>query len=427
MRTTSIFLIDKETGKDTDGRLRFRIKWSNNTVAFNVGYRVEFDKWSKDTQRCKNNTTHGKKRVAAAVINREINRFEKTAEDIINSHTLSNTSPSREEFIAAFNKAIGKTSEDNEKSKDLFNYFDDFVKETSQINNWTPHTHRRFNIVKKHLLKFNPDLRFSDLTQTGLAEYITFLTTTENLTNSTATKQLKQLKRFLRWALANNYTSNNEYAGYKPKLKISDKKIIFLTWEELMTIYHFDIPKNKEYLMRVRDVFCFCCFTSLRYSDVANLRRANIFYPNYISITTIKTSDSLRIDLNDYSREIIKRYETEHFPNNLAFPIISNQKMNVYLKELGKLCGINEDINTTYYQGNQRIDEINPKYKLIGTHCARRTFICNALSLGIPAHIVMKWTGHSDYKAMKPYIDVADNVKSEAMSLFNKKVPDIKK
>lgn len=52
------FLIDKDKGKK-DGRLRYRISWSGNIVNFNVGYRVEYDKWSKDTQRCKNNTTHG--------------------------------------------------------------------------------------------------------------------------------------------------------------------------------------------------------------------------------------------------------------------------------------------------------------------------------------------------------------------------------
>ena len=49
----------------------------------------------------------------------------------------------------------------------------------------------------------------------------------------------------------------------------------------------------------------------------------------------------------------------------------------------------------------------------------RRTFICNALALGIPAQVVMKWTGHSDYKAMKPYIDIADDIKANAMNKFN--------
>lgn len=93
--------------------------------------------------------------------------------------------------------------------------------------------------------------------------------------------------------------------------------------------------------------------------------------------------------------------------------------MNDYLKELAELAGINEPIRETYYKGNERIDEVTPKYALLGTHAGRRTFICNALALGIPAQVVMKWTGHSDYKAMKPYIDIADETKVNAMSKFN--------
>ena len=80
------------------------------------------------------------------------------------------------------------------------------------------------------------------------------------------------------------------------------------------------------------------------------------------------------------------------------------------------------EVNTftgTYYKGNERIDEVTPKYALLSTHAGRRTFICNALALGIPAQVVMKWTGHSDYKAMKPYIDIADDIKANAMNKFN--------
>ena len=65
------------------------------------------------------------------------------------------------------------------------------------------------------------------------------------------------------------------------------------------------------------------------------------------------------------------------------------------------------------------IDEIHPKHELVGIHTGRRTFVVNALSLGIPPNIVMKWTGHSDYKAMKPYIDIVDSIKASEMSKMN--------
>ncbi len=93
--------------------------------------------------------------------------------------------------------------------------------------------------------------------------------------------------------------------------------------------------------------------------------------------------------------------------------------MNRDIKELCKLADINDEIRITTYKGNVRTDVIRPKWELVGTHTGRRTFIVNALSLGITPNIVMKWTGHSDYKSMKPYIDIVDSIKAESMTKFN--------
>lgn len=103
----------------------------------------------------------------------------------------------------------------------------------------------------------------------------------------------------------------------------------------------------------------------------------------------------------------------------LALPVISNQKMNHYLKDLGELCGFTTPITIVCYRAGQRVEETYPKYSLIGTHASRRTFICFALSNGVPPQVVMKWTGHSDYKAMRPYIDIAEKAKADAMKLID--------
>ena len=94
--------------------------------------------------------------------------------------------------------------------------------------------------------------------------------------------------------------------------------------------------------------------------------------------------------------------------------------MNDYIKELGEICEINTMETIIYYQGNNRVEYTIPKYELLTTHTGRRTFICNAIMLGISPNIVMKWTGHADYNAMRPYIEIADQAKKEAMNLFNK-------
>ena len=331
--------------------------------------------------------------------------------------------PTQEQIRVRFNlKRQGLNFEDMEDSKEaqksLIDVFDEFVKESGTQNDWTDSTYEKFAAAKNHLKEFDSALTFESLTESGLIAYVNYLRDKRNMRNSTIGKQLGFLKWFLRWSKKKGYNNNITFETFKPKLKTTQKKVIFLTWAELTQLKEYNIPETKKYLDRVRDVFLFQCFSGLRYSDVFNLRRSDV-KENHIEVTTVKTADSLIIELNDHSKAILNKYKAIHFEHDKVLPVITNQKMNDYLKELAELAGIDEPIRETYYKGNERIDEITPKYALLGTHAGRRTFICNALSLGIPAQVVMKWTGHSDYKAMKPYIDIADDIKANAMSKFN--------
>lgn len=297
--------------------------------------------------------------------------------------------------------------------------FEAFLDERGQTNSWTSSTYGKLESFRSILASFCPkDIHFSYFDTAGLNAYIHFLSATKNMRNSTIVNHLSLLKWFLRWSLSKGYHHNRDFEWFKPKLRKTKRKVVFLTWEELNRLKQCEIPKNKHYLERVRDVFLFCCFTGLRYSDVYNLKRSDV-KDKRIEITTIKTAVNLNIELNDHSRAILNKYKHADLGNDKALPVISNQKMNLYIKELGQIARINEPVRLTYYRGNRRFDEICPKYEALGTHTGRRTFICNALSLGIPPQIIMKWTGHSDYAAMRPYIDISDEVKSKAMRRFN--------
>lgn len=398
--------------------LRMRIRWGKNIVTLGVGHQWDPGKWNKEAQRCIKSATNNKK-ISASRINSRIQEMHDKAEKVFKEFEVKEVIPTKEQFREAFNIAIGKEIS-SFRASSFFEYFDEFTEERGRQNNWTNATHEKFSAVKGHLKLFNENLRFEMLDDRGLSSYIDFLRTEEKLRNSTIGKQLGFLKWFLRWASQKGYNKERAYESFKPKLKTAKKQIVYLQWDELMAVYNKEIPIGKKYLERVRDVFCFCCFTSLRYSDVANLKKHNIL-PDHIEITTVKTFDNLRIDLNDYSKAILLKYKDYEDKNHLALPVISNQRMNEYLKELGALCKLERPIVDTYYIGNERIDEVKPLHKVIGTHAGRRTFISNALILGIPAEVVMKWTGHSDYKAMKPYIEIADQAKKENMSLFNKR------
>lgn len=401
--------------------IRMRVVYNGQRVEFTTGHRIDVAKWDSDKQKVKNGCSN-KLKQSASEINTDLLKYHTDIQNIFKEFEVANQIPTTAELKELFNSRQ-KVDDKNEISEipeiGFFDYFDEFVKECGKQNTWTESTYEKFAAVKNHLKGFNTLVDYTAFSEIGLNDYVSYLRDKKEMRNSTIGKQLGFLKWFLRWSLKKGYNNNNAFETFKPKLKNTPKKVIFLTWDELNQLRDFNIPESKQYLERVRDVFLFTCFTGLRYSDVANLRKMDI-KADHIEITTIKTADSLIIDLNKHSKAILEKYKDVAFENYKALPVISNQRMNDYLKELAELAGIDEPIRETYYKGNERIDIVTPKYALLGTHAGRRTFICNALSLGIPANVVMKWTGHSDYKAMKPYIDVADDIKANAMSKFDK-------
>ena len=402
--------------------IRMRVNFASKRIEFTTGYRIDATKWDADKQRVKNGCSN-KLKQSASEINASLLEYYTEIQSIFKRFEVEDVMPTPEQIKEAFNALHKPVSEEHKPKKealpcDFFQVFDDFVEDCGRQNNWTDSTFEKFAAVKNHLTNFREGLTFEFFDERGLNDYVGYLRDVKEMRNTTIGKQLSFLKWFLRWAFKKGVHQNNAYDSYKPKLKSTQKKIIFLTWDELNRLREFKIPSNKQALERVRDVFLFQCFTGLRYSDVFNLRRSDI-KDDHIEVTTVKTSDSLIIELNNHSKAILDKYKDVAFENDKVLPMITNQKMNDYLKELAEMAGIDEPVRQTYYRGNERIDEVTPKYALLGTHAGRRTFICNALALGIPPQVVMKWTGHSDYKAMKPYIDIADDIKANAMSKFN--------
>lgn len=400
--------------------IRMRVNYSGHRIDFTMPYRIDATKWDAATQRVKNGCTN-KLKVSASEINAELTRSYTLIQDIFKEFELQDLMPTTEQLKYAYttrSKADAPETEEYIRQKTFWEIYDEFTMGSGKQNDWTKSTYDKFALLKKHLLDYNPNISFDDFTENGLNDYLDHLCHQRGLQNSTILKQFCFLKWFLRWSKKKGYHQNDAFETYKPKLKNPEKAIIFLTRKEQEQLRDCKIPASKQYLERVRDVFSFCCFTGLRYSDVYNLRRCDV-KDDHIDITTIKTIDHLKIELNKHSRSILAKYKDVPFKDEKVLPVISNRRMNGYLKELCELAGIDSPVHITYYRGQQRIDETLPKYELIGTHAARRTFICNAILLGIPVNVIMKWTGHSDYTAMKPYIDVADETKVSAMSKFD--------
>lgn len=410
----TIYFAPSDSVRDGEAGIRMRIGTPSFSVFINTGYRIMQSAWNKEAQRVKRNTFHGKYKIPASVINEHLQRWESTAVSIL----APAIDMERDVFREQFEIAVGKRVTKKVKDKTLFQYHAEFMIDQGTECSWSYATAQKHRAAVAHLKAFSDNkLTFEDLDESGFVKFSAWLISDAKLRNTTAKKVIANVKWFLRWAYKKGYCKQDKFNRYHSKLKVAKKHIVFLTWDELMQFYNFDFSTNRK-LEVVRDVFCFCCFTGLRYSDVANLRRSNIVGDRLV-LTTIKTTDTLSIELNKYSKALIAKYAD--YDGETAFPVMSNQKMNDYLKDAAEIAKLEEPVTDVYMKGGSRFEETHKKHEVISTHAGRRTFICNALTLGIPPEIVMQWTGHSDYKAMKPYIDVADSEKRNAMNKFNEK------
>ena len=426
-RQITAFLLDKVAGTN-EARIRCRVKWDGcrQSATVCVGYRVNVERWDMSAQRCAARSFHGRSRTPASEINTELDRI---AEAVSLHFARMEGEPVADE-VRAFMRGLirPEKKETGDLKNNVAHAFNRFMIERGERNRWTEATRKKMNNVKRHLLEWRPDLKWTDFTEDGLFSYVAHLRAHSNMDNrtdvvglsdATVEKQVALLKWFLSWADQKGLLRCRDYATFRPRLQKAEKPVIFLEWDELMTLYGLDLSDRPD-LVATRDIFCFCAFTSLRYSDVRALRWADVD-DTCIRVTTQKTADALTIELNDYSSELLGRYVDEAFPEDRVFPVPANQTMNGRLKELGRLCGFDRLVRVTDFRNGKRQDRLDPKWKLLGTHAARRTFICNALTMGIAPNVVMRWTGHADYNSMKPYIAIADSAKAEAMSKFNRK------
>lgn len=408
--------------------IRVRVSWGGSRLNVRLGMAVEPSKWDAAKGRMKSGavTSGG---IAGTMLNAKLGEVETAIAKVFQLAQVQGRSPSVEEVRQSIYAVVGKTGsgastgEPMPQGGTIFPVLAEFVAYQAKQKEWTKASFEKFHALGEHLRRYSENLSLSDFNEYGIQGFVDSLHR-EGLRNTTIYKTMYNLRMFLRWCNKRGLLNSADFETYRPRLRGGDgsaKEVIYLEWEELMRLYEYQFTGNHRGLASVRDVFCFQCFTGLRYSDVAKLKKEDVnLSAGYFTTVTKKTVDSLKIELNKYSRAILERYANEPIKRGLALPVISNVKMNVYLKEVGKMVGIDAPQRVVYFKGATRYEEIHPKWELLTTHCGRRTFVVNALMLGIPAEVIMSWTGHKDYKAMRPYIKIVDTLKASEMEKFNK-------
>ena len=405
-----------------NGQVMIRVRWNSkkNEVGFSVGYTIDPLKWDGDKQLVKSNTTHkiGGKIVYAREINNAIRSFLVCIEEVFAKYDLHSKTPTTTDLKELVNEKLGRIKQETvneDKVKTLKDIFSEFLLLRPQEGNWGDKIHEKYDQMWTQLSSCDPNITLETLDQLKVQELVGWYIKNDYC-NRTIQKQIRILKSFLRWVSWHGYTINSGVLEFKLRLKVIPRTVTFLKYKELMHFFHYEFPKEKEYLSKARDMFCFMAFTSLRYSDLAALKPVNLV-DGCLDFCTEKTDDKLHIALNEHAQQIIEKYSW--YKGDTIFPVPSNQKLNDYLKEAAKLAGLDREISQVYFKGNTRHEDTYKFWEQISCHDARRTFVCCSLALGIPASVVMSCTGHSDYATMKPYIEVADETQKIQIEKWN--------
>ena len=353
-------------------------------------------------------------------VNSDISIVKSTIANIEKRFELDKTSYSAESVMEVYKQSkVGKTHKTEHKHY-VYDFVEQYINDHSATR--TPGTIQTYKAVKNDLKAFQDKakerIKFEAVDYSFFQRFQNFLISSDNLNNSTIAKKLSILKTILGYARKSGIHVNDRYRDFV--IKRSKIEVIALTQDEFDKLLNKDFSENKK-LDRVRDVFCFSCATGLRMSDMAQLKREHIKH-DVIKIVVKKTKTELTIPLNKISATILDKYKDQQTP----LPIISNQKLNDYIKDAAEMAEINEPIEVVRFKGAKRETNVSPKYKLVHVHTGRKTFVTLSLEKGMSAEQVMAITGHSDYKSFKKYVDITKKLSKVVMVKAWGDVPRLK-
>jgi integrase len=424
-RVSFVLCKDKNGTEDENLQIKASVTFNGQRVLYYTGYRVDRTNWEdeklksgKRYQQVKKNTFN-RQGVDSRTINSKLNRIVTACDNLFKRFEGEDKSFISVEDVRKGLRAELKDEKPHRKVP-IEEYYKEFVKVEGSTRRWRKSTFVKHATILRHLNEFRQGLCFEDVNEDVLNQFIDFLLFKKQLTNSYVAKLYDNLKWFFNWATEREYNKRLDYKRHHPKFPGSEDSnkcnVFALTQEELLRLYNMQIEQPS--IAQVRDVFCFCCATSLRYSDVKALKWEDIV-GDTLDLTTQKTNDHLIIPLTEMAKEIIKKYESNRGYTDYVLPVISNQKYNEYLKKLGKMANFNDTIIKTTYRGNERYETKCKKWELLTSHVARRTFVTIGLSIGIPSEIIRKITGHKTHKMLTRYEKLNASSIKENLKLFD--------
>jgi site-specific recombinase XerD len=344
---------------------------------------------------------------------KSLNRYLKTLEqEVYDAHH----SVMKDKTTATSSILKAKLQGTEQRARMLVPIFQDHNNKVETLvgQEFAPGTLERYKTSLKHTIEFLQwkysvsDIDIKDIDHSFVTEYEFFLRSIRKCANNTAVKYIKNFKKIIKICISNGWLDKDPFANYKSKIREVERE--YLTQEEVQDIYSKEFATER--LNLVKDIFVFSCFTGLAYIDVKNLTVSNISMGidggKWIFTHRQKTETASRIPLLPIPEELILKYvnHPQCINEDKLLPVLSNQKMNSYLKEIADVCGIKKDLTF---------------------HIARHTFATTVtLTNGVPIESVSKMLGHKSIKTTQHYAKILDKKISEDMDLLKSKLSNFK-
>ena len=271
-------------------------------------------------------------------------------------------------------------------------------------------TVKKYKTAYKHLKNFlaykfkRKDIPIERINHSFITSFEFYLKSVKNCNHNSTLKYIKNFKKIIIIALSNGWIDKDPFINFKAHTKAVERE--FLTKEEIQLMLYKKLHAPR--LEQVRDIFVFCCYTGLSYSDVKKLTKDNLVKgidgEMWIKTNRVKTNTPSNIPLLPTALMILDNYKDhiEVVNGDILLPVLSNQKSNAYLKEIADLCGIKKNLTT---------------------HLARHTFATTiTLSNGVPIESVSKMLGHKSLRTTQHYAKILDRKVSDDMSTLKTKL-----
>ncbi len=382
---TAFYIRRNRLSKSGDTPILLRVTVNGTRAVFTTPLKVKPDQWSSTL-----GIATGKDR-ASKEVNHHLDVIKVKIMQLHKDMELAGEPFSADDVIARY---TGKDIKPKIMLIEVFQEHNDKC-EKLEGKDFASGTVERYRTSLKHTVEFmehtygKSDIPIEEVNHKFITDYEDYLKIVRNCAHNTTTKYLKNFKKIIRIALANDYIQKDPFANIKFSLNKVEKE--FLTENELKIIIQKEF--SIERLAQIRDFFIFSCFTGLAFSDLQGLRKEHIVIDNdgrpWIRKQRQKTKVMCNIPLLKASVDLIERYKDHPVcsTSDRVMPIISNTKMNAYLKEIMDVCGID---------------------KVVSTHTARHSFATMMLSKGVSIENVAKMLGHTDTKMTRHYARILD-------------------